>query len=94
MVIFFCTNVKAFVFTNTSLDKLDYFGRCRWSTLSGEPLLFIKYDDGKLNIIDTEKKGLILKDSVQLKGSELRSTHIHLYCFSYTLINFSTKHYY
>ena len=43
----------------------DLRNRCRWSILSGEPIIYIKYDR-ELNIIDTEKKALILKDSVKL----------------------------
>ena len=41
--------------------------RCRWSTLSGEPMLYAKVDCHKLNIIDTEKQELILKNSVRLE---------------------------
>ena len=47
-------------------NKLDDSGRCRWSTLTDEPILFVKYGSDKLNILDTEEKLLILKNSVQL----------------------------
>ena len=41
------------------------FGRCRWSSNPDEPLLFVKYDANRLNILDIEKKALILKDPIQ-----------------------------
>ena len=46
------------------INILDDYARCRWSTNSGEPMLYVKYDDKLLNIMDTEKKILILKDLV------------------------------
>ena len=41
--------------------SLDETGRCRWSSNPDEPLLYVKYDRAFLNILDTEKKVLILK---------------------------------
>lgn len=52
----------------------DETGRCRWSTHSGEPLLFIKYDKRMLNIVDTEKKVFILKDPFELEREERRNS--------------------
>ena len=46
--------------------SLDLAGRCKWSTNAGEPLLFVKYDDNQLNIMDAEEKALILKSPIQL----------------------------
>lgn len=48
---------------------LDSYGRCRWSTNVGEPLVFVKYGETHLNILDIEKKALTLKSSVQLPGT-------------------------
>ena len=48
--------------------SLDYSGRCRWSTNSDEPLLFVKYDGNQLNILDVEKKVLTLKNSIQTES--------------------------
>ena len=45
-------------------NYLDDRGRCRWSTDAGEPILFVKHDWNKLNILDVEKKALVLKNSV------------------------------
>lgn len=46
--------------------KIDGASRCRWSTNIGEPYLFLKYEFNLLNILDTEKKVLTLKESLQL----------------------------
>ena len=46
-------------------------GRCRWSTNFDEPLVYIKYDQGRLNILDVETKTLILKNPVQLEEEEI-----------------------
>ena len=45
--------------------------RCRWSILAGEPILFVKYHKIELNIIDIEKKELILKGPVELDECKL-----------------------
>ena len=52
--------------THRSINFLDYVGRCRWSTNADESLIFAKFDENKLNILDAEKKVLTLKRSVQL----------------------------
>ena len=46
---------------------LDPVGRCRWSTNPDEPLLYVKYDERLLNILDTGKKALILKSPVEIE---------------------------
>ena len=48
----------------------DIWGRCRWSTLLDEPIIFVKYAFYLLNIIDTEKRALLLKDSFQIEEGE------------------------
>ena len=54
------------------IHKLDdEWSRCRWSTLSGEPMLYVKSRGKQLNIIDTVKQQLILKDFVTLDKSTL-----------------------
>lgn len=45
---------------------MDSHGRCRWSTSAGEPLIFVKYAKNRLNILDVEKKTLILTAPVAL----------------------------
>ena len=45
---------------------IDPWSRCRWTTNPGEPLLFLKYRECYLNILDVEKKALLLGNSVQL----------------------------
>lgn len=44
---------------------LDPYGRCKWSTNASEPLLFVKYDCNKLNILDIEKRTPIFKNTIQ-----------------------------
>lgn len=44
---------------------LDENSHCRFSTNPDEPLLFVKYDKIQLNILDIEKKDLILKSPIQ-----------------------------
>ena len=46
--------------------SLDGSGRCRWGPNTDEPLLFIKYNETQLNILDVEKKILTLKDPIQM----------------------------
>ena len=53
------------------LDE-DYWAHCRWSTLSGEPILYVKYDRYQPNIIDTEKRVLILKRSENKEAGMLK----------------------
>lgn len=43
--------------------------RCRWST-TGEPLLFVKSAHNKLNVLDVEKKALMMKDPISLEKLE------------------------
>ena len=45
---------------------LDLYERCKWSTNTDEPLLFVKYDMRYLNILAVEKKALTLKDPIQM----------------------------
>lgn len=46
---------------------LDAVARCRWSINSGEPSIFIKYDWNKLNVLDLEKKAVLMQNSTQLE---------------------------
>ena len=48
------------------ITPLDSFGRCRWSTNTDEPLLFIKYRVYLLYILDAEKKALTSKRPIEL----------------------------
>ena len=48
--------------------SLDDVGRCRWSSNPDEPLLYVKHDGNLLNILDTEKKALILKSPVEIES--------------------------
>ena len=50
--------------------SIDEHGRCRWSTNKGEPLLFVKYDPKKLNMLDVETGALHLKDPVLLEKTK------------------------
>ena len=45
----------------------DAVGRCRWCSVKGEPLLFVKHKENQLNLLDTEKKTLLLKNPIQLE---------------------------
>ena len=59
---------------------LDDYARCRWSSSSGNPLLYIKYDEKYLNALDVEKKTLTLKNPVELERfQDLCNLNIHLY---------------
>jgi hypothetical protein len=50
--------------------SIDNYSRCRWSTNSDEPFLFVMHTWKQLNILDIEKKALTLKESLKLeKGS-------------------------
>ena len=54
------------------------FNRCRWSSKSSEPFLFVKYDKNKLNIIDAEKQDLILNKPLEFEDCKSLRTYIHL----------------
>lgn len=56
-----------FIFNAIIANILDSFGRCRWCTNAGEPILFIKYNQRYLNLLDVEKKVLTLKYPMQLE---------------------------
>ena len=59
---------------------LDDYARCRWSSSSGNPLLYIKYDEKYLNALDVEKKTLTLKNPVELERfQDLCNLNIRLY---------------
>lgn len=51
---------------SSSINPLEPHGRCRWSTNSGESLLFVKSENDKLNILDAEKKVFTLKKPASL----------------------------
>ena len=58
--------IAILIFILLNNQWLDHFGRCRWSSNSGEPLLFVKYDNNQLNVLDVEKKALTLKTPHQI----------------------------
>lgn len=70
----------------------DHSGRCRWSTNSGEPFLFIKYEERMLNIADTEKQVLILKDPFELERGDrgIISNYLLHFIISFMLFCFGT----
>ena len=49
---------------------LDGAGRCRWSTNKGESLLYLKYNESRLNILDVEKEMFALKEPFRLGGKK------------------------
>ena len=74
--------VNSFPFFSYSLD---YAGRCRWSTNTGESLLFVKYDDNILNILDVDKQVFILKEPVQLDPGNCSSRNFALFSLRWSL---------
>ena len=44
----------------------------------GEPILFVKYDQNQFNMLDVEKKALILKDSIPLDSGKDILLNFHL----------------
>ena len=53
-------------FSESKFCFVDDGGRCRWSSNGSEPILYVKYDRNKLNMMDAEKKTLILANPLQL----------------------------
>ena len=51
------------------LFQLDLWSRCRWSTDASEQLLYIKFNERYLNILDSQKGQLILKEPFEISGS-------------------------
>ena len=73
---------------------LDGIARCKWSLNPSEPLLFIKYDRIRLNILDVEKFKLTLNTPIQLeKSSNYRNTSLRASSFFY-LIKFDINLHY
>ena len=56
-------------------------GRCRWSINADEPLLFVKYDWRLLNILDAEKKALILKSPVEIEPEDRKYSGFIIFIF-------------
>ena len=63
--------------------SLDGWGRCRWSSNPDEPLLFVKYDHRRLNILDTEKKAFVLKGPVEIESIGKRSRAFLFFFFQW-----------
>ena len=53
---------------------LDTYNRCRWIPNSEEPLIYVKYDNNRLNILDAQKGTLTLKKSVLLEKEDHRNS--------------------
>ena len=69
----------SYSYTNSYTNFLDCVGRCRWSTNTGESLLYVKYAQNKLNTLDVEKKTLTLKDSIMLSyAGNFRDVFLYL----------------
>lgn len=47
-----------------------------WSTYVGDPALYVKYDWNQLNILDPNKKTLILKNPIQLGEESCNYTYL------------------
>lgn len=51
---------------NWKLEQIDDdYSRCRWSPTIGSSILFLKHNFGHINMLDVERKALILKESVK-----------------------------
>ena len=50
--------------------SLDDWSRCKWSSNHDEPLLFVRFDDNNLNIVDFEKDVLSLKNPIKTDKSK------------------------
>ena len=61
--------------------SLDPWNHCRWSTNPDEPLLFVKYDLKLLDILDIEKKALILKSSLKIDQKSKNNRALFLVFF-------------
>ena len=89
LIIFSFSHLINFLISNFSYSSgtysSDYYGRCRWSINTGESLIFVKYDMNKLNIIDTEKKVLTLKQPLQVDTSNFRKA---LFSFLFSICFF------
>ena len=54
------------IFSYCSLAVSDDSTLCRWSTNNGDPSLFVKYSKNLLNVLDAEKRVMLLTNSFQL----------------------------
>lgn len=55
----------------------DDMTRCRWSTVSTDPKIYVKYRANLLRVFDVEKRESIFKDSLQIED-EYRSNRIRI----------------
>lgn len=77
-------NTNSYSYSCTRL--LDDTGRCRWSTNTDEPLLFVKSGSNKLDILDAEKKVLTLKKSISFGSCNLSKSLFSLFLTFYSFI--------
>lgn len=73
----------------TRLYDLDLYGLCRWSTNTGESVLYVKYDLKLLNVLDAEKKILTLKSPIQFEeqgGYLQKKFNFTLQTFNFLLV--------
>ena len=75
--------------SNYSLESPN---RCRWTTHSDEPLLFVKRDEGFLDILDVERKDFILKEPIQMDEGMRISWLFDYFFFSLDLSNQVRSH--
>ena len=86
LIIIYLTTLKFSDYYNTGNYSLDALGRCKWSSHPDEPLLYVKYDQRLLNILDTEKKALILKSPIQIDSAGKYSRVLFLFCLFFQLV--------
>lgn len=68
------------------LPLLAGYHHCRWTTNAEEPILFLKYDRNKLNILDVEKKRLTLLEPVKVE--ERRRNNVWEAILAHCFVNY------
>lgn len=47
-------------------NKTDHYACCRWSVTAGDPFIFLKYDQTRLNAFEVEKKVLMIRQGYRV----------------------------
>lgn len=71
---------------------LDPTARCKWSYISDEPKIFVKYNSYLLNALDSEKRMLIYKDPIYLGKKIFIRTSLDNFLYQNLFRCFQVRH--
>lgn len=60
-------DTQAYIYHKSMGTVAEYYCLCKWSLVSGSPILFARYSYNRLNMLDVEKKKVLLQNSIRLE---------------------------